>query len=293
MNFDKLFLDNRECGETPLRQTQLVMLRMLKILHFLCEKHEVKYFLVGGSLIGAIRHKGFIPWDDDLDVGMTRECFNRFIQKVVPELPYDIFFQSTLTEPEYPHCDYVDARLRDKYSRYIHNNGAANKWHEGFQLDIFVFDRAFLPAKLLIILQNIVVNYLSKTDDSRAKILSKIAGFWRNKLVYANNWQQRLGMMKRNVGPVYLTHLDVNSFIKVPFEDTEVYIPSEYDSFLKRQFGDYMQVPKQDKRVSGHDVRLAPFQACDHSEILDWKSRLQNKITIEGEDDNAKHRRHD
>ncbi len=79
MNFTQLFPDNREDGETPLRQCQLVMLRMLKIFDFLCAKHQIKYFLIGGSLLGAIRHKGFIPWDDDLDVAMTRDNYTKFL----------------------------------------------------------------------------------------------------------------------------------------------------------------------------------------------------------------------
>ncbi len=92
VDFDKLFPDNRETGDTPLRQCQLVMLRMFKIFDYLCNKHNIKYFLTGGSLIGAVRHSGFIPWDDDLDVGMTRKNYELFVQKAVSELPQDIFF---------------------------------------------------------------------------------------------------------------------------------------------------------------------------------------------------------
>lgn len=120
MDFDYLFPDNREKGETRLRQCQLVMLRMLKIFDFLCTKHDIKYFLTGGSLLGAIRHHGFIPWDDDLDIGMTRDNYEKFIQYAVPELPADIFFQNIDTDGFYRKNDFVDARLRDKYSSYNH-----------------------------------------------------------------------------------------------------------------------------------------------------------------------------
>src|SRR5688500_3524045 len=98
MDFSELIPDEREKGETRLKQCQLVMLRLLKILDYLCEKHKIEYFLVGGSLLGAIRHKGFIPWDDDLDVGMTRDNYERFVQLAVPELPHDIFFQTPETD---------------------------------------------------------------------------------------------------------------------------------------------------------------------------------------------------
>src|SRR5690606_12951138 len=140
-NFDVLFPDEREKGETTLRQCQLVMLRMLKILDYLCTKHDIKYFLTGGTLLGAVRHKGFIPWDDDLDVGMTRDNYEKFIELAVPELPRDIFFQNTDTDKYYPKTCNVDARLRDKYSSY-ELIGREEKGHLGLQIDLFIYDRA-------------------------------------------------------------------------------------------------------------------------------------------------------
>src|SRR6476620_9974084 len=136
MDFDTLFPDNRERGETILQQCQLVMLRMFKIFDYLCLKHDIKYFLTGGSLLGAIRHQGFIPWDDDLDVGMTRENYDKFVKYAVPDLPNDIFFQTPETDPYYLQTNNVDARLRDKYSSYHHIGIENNKWHEGLQVDI-------------------------------------------------------------------------------------------------------------------------------------------------------------
>jgi lipopolysaccharide cholinephosphotransferase len=102
MDFDRIFRDERERGETPLRQWQLVMLRVLRIFDHLCTKHDKKYFLVAGTLLGAIRHKGFILWDNDLDVGMTRDNYKKFEKLAVPELPKDIFFQSPETDPYLP-----------------------------------------------------------------------------------------------------------------------------------------------------------------------------------------------
>src|SRR3954466_241893 len=136
MDFNYLFPDNREEGETRLRQCQLVMLRMLKIFDYLCSRHQVKYFLTGGSLIGAVRHNGFIPWDDDLDVGMTRDNFEKFKKLAVPELPIDIFFQTPETDPEYFSGRIIEAKLRDKYSTLPISdaNRKLHKWHQGIML---------------------------------------------------------------------------------------------------------------------------------------------------------------
>ena len=166
MDFDTLFPDEREKGETRLRQCQLVMLRLLKIMDYLCSRHGIQYFLTGGTLIGAVRHKGFIPWDDDLDIGMTRENYEKFVKYAVPELPNDIFFQIRETDKYYPAYHCVDAKLRDKYSSYIREESERNryKWQNGIQLDIFVYDKAFLPNKFLIYALNRAIKLLGKSN---------------------------------------------------------------------------------------------------------------------------------
>ncbi len=271
MNFDYLFPDNREKGETPLRQCQLVMLRMLKIFDYLCAKHQIKYFLTGGSLIGAVRHQGFIPWDDDLDVGMTRGNYEKFIQRAVPELPYDIFFQNVETDAFYRQKDYVDARLRDKYSSYIHEGEKKTPWHDGLQLDIFVYDRSFLPHNFFVITQNILLKWLNNYKK-RAAILKWIAKFSPFRLVYASSYLQNYGLLK---GGTYIKEKEYSNLIKVKFEDMEAWIPKEFDPYLKRQYGNYMQLPPVDKRISNHKVICDPFTPCNHTQILYWEKRKQ------------------
>ncbi len=271
MNFNDLFPDNREDGSTPLRQCQLVMLRMLKVFDFLCRKHEINYFLIGGSLIGAVRHKGFIPWDDDLDVAMTRTDYEKFINCAAHELPNDVFFQNAQTDKYYsPICN-VDARLRDKYSRYIHIGKKKNKHHEGFQVDIFVHDRAYLPHNFFIITQNKLLMLL-KNNKKRVKVQKFIAKFSPISLVYSSNYLKKYGAIRQGT---YITQKEYSKLIRVKFEDTEVFIPQGYDSYLRRQFGDYMQLPPLEKRVSAHNVIPDPFTPCDHIEILQWEKRAE------------------
>lgn len=277
MDFDKLFPDNRELGETPLRQCQSVMLRMFKIFDYLCARHGITYFLTGGSLLGAVRHNGFIPWDDDLDVGMTRDNYELFIQKAVEELPYDIFFQSDETDKYYPSGDFVEARLRDKYSSYNHLDTANNRWHEGFQVDIFVYDKAYLPHNFLIICQNMLLN-LWKKNRRKARILKWIEKKCRLlPLVYASSYMRSFGLL--NIG-TFITGKEYSTIIKHKFEDIEVSIPKGWKTYLKRQYGEFMQLPPEHKRTSHHKILPQPFKPCEHSEVLNWADRkiYQNKF---------------
>jgi lipopolysaccharide cholinephosphotransferase len=276
MNFTHLFPDIREKGETSLRQCQLVMLRMLKILDYLCAQHQIKYFLTGGSLIGAVRHQGFIPWDDDLDIGMSRENYEKFIKYVVPELPQDIFFQNVETDVFYKQRDFVDARLRDKYSSYHHIGKKDNAFHEGLQVDIFVYDRSFLPHNFFVIAQNVLLRWLNNYNK-RTRILKWIAKCSPIKLVYASNYLQSFGLLKKGT---YIKEKEYSNLIRVKFEDMEALIPKEFDSYLKRQYGDYMQLPPIEKRVSNHKVVCDPFTPCNHTEILHWRERKQIELGL-------------
>lgn len=273
IDWDKLFPDNREQGETTLRQCQLVMIRMLKILDYLCSKHQIEYFLTGGTLLGAIRHKGFIPWDDDVDVGMTRSSYEKFIELAVPELPRDIFFQNTDTDPSYPPCKSAEARLRDKYSRYVNIDKPQSKWHVGLGIDIFVYDRAFLPHNFFIALTNSFFLKVVKNNRIRANVLKWISKYSPFPLVYANDYICGFKIAFA-VGGCYTKKEELASLLRVPFEDMETWVPVGWEQCLRRQYGDYMRLPPPGKRVSHHKVIADPFHPCDHSDILHWNERV-------------------
>ena len=84
-------------------ELQEVEFQLLKTFVEFCEKHNLKYFLVGGSALGAVRHQGFIPWDDDVDVALPREDYDRFIELGKKEFTGDVFLQTYETDPNYPY----------------------------------------------------------------------------------------------------------------------------------------------------------------------------------------------
>ncbi len=278
MDSNTLFTDTREKGENRLIQSKLVMLRMLKIFDYLCTKHEIRYFLVGGSLLGAIRHKGFIPWDDDIDVAMTRDNYEKFIRYAVQELPEDIFFQNRETDVYYPAHHPCEAKLRDKYSSYTRKGREKEiiKWQDGIMLDLCVFDRAFLPNNYLIYAENKVLELFGKKNShkKRAKVLKFIAKYSPFPLVYASAFIQRTEAIY--LGTEYFTEKEVSDQIRTPFEDTEVLIPIGWHGYLKRRWNNYMKLPPLEKQKGRHGANLPdPFTPCNHSEILYWKNRTK------------------
>ena len=136
--YNKKFPDNRLSDKTELRQSQNVMTRMMKIFHDICIRNNIKYWLIDGSLLGTIRHKGWIPWDGDIDIGMLKKDYDKFVEIGSKELSDDIFFQTPETDKLYKSNI---PKLRDKYSSYYQyqKNHPNQKWHHGLQVDIFVF----------------------------------------------------------------------------------------------------------------------------------------------------------
>jgi phosphorylcholine metabolism protein LicD len=223
------------------------MLRMLKIFDYLCNKHKIQYFLVGGSLLGAIRHQGFIPWDDDFDLGMTRENYEKFVDHAVPELPHDIFFQTPETDMHYPSCILVEAKSKDKYSSYTPRIWKDRKHHLGLQLDLFVYDKAYFPHNALIFALNRSLEILfwkvgknNKGNVKRANVFKFISKYAPFPLVYASSFIIKKKMIK--LGANYIKEKEIAGLVKTKFEDMEVYIPQGWDACLKRQYGNYMGV---------------------------------------------------
>lgn len=278
MNFDHIFPDERESAPTRIKQCHAVLLRMFRIFEYLCTKYNIEYFLCSGTLKALAVYKGFKPWDDDFDIGMTRENFERFVQCVVPELPYDIFYQSPETDIHYPACHVVEAKLRDKYSSYILEKNSPVKWHNGLMLDILVFDRAFLPHNFFIFLVNRTLWFFfrKKGNKARARVLKWISKHVYLPLVYASSYIRGFNMVRK--GANYFKESELSSLVKTCFEDMEVFIPCGWESYLKRRYGNYRQLPSFKKQIGHHSIDVPdPFTPCNHSQVLYWKDRRQTR----------------
>lgn len=252
-----------------------------RLIDFL-DKNNLNYFLAGGSLLGAVRHKGFIPWDDDIDIGMKREDYEKLVNITKENDGYiseNLQFQaSDLENSIYPYGKVVDKFIKIK---------SENGLDDYLWVDIFPFE--FLPkndfkTKVLykkesflnkiLYIKNMDWEYLKKSSKSRVKYLVK-------KMIYEiflkrldnksigkkmNNIAKKVNKKYENseyLGcivwgydgkkeKVYAEDLDI---INLEFEGKEIKTMKGYDRYLSNLYGDYMKLPPEEKRIS-HNFQI-------------------------------------
>ena len=261
-----------------LRHAQMVLLYMMKRIHAACVKRGVRYWLAGGTLIGAVRHKGFIPWDDDLDICMMRSDYDRMKEVVEQELADEFAWQDASTDPQAP---FYFGKIRLKGTLWLEEMVQDTGMREnGFFVDVFPVDyrpeshwRArFLYNYTLWLARSYFFETVRRPFHSEtfAKTLLFQAGrllprrflYWLYRRATTAPSRYRKTSHCYEIGGTL--HQDVPSetyekFILMPFEDTEFYVPENWDLRLRVQFGDYMQMPPPEDRVCKHNIAKVDF----------------------------------
>ncbi len=282
--------DNRLEGDTPTRQAQLVMLSMLKAVEALCASNGISYWLSEGTLIGAVRHKGFIPWDDDLDICMMREDFDRFREIAPALLPASMFMQCRESDPAF-RDGYI--KIRDNYSTFLMEGEGRQEYHQGIFLDIFPMDyyaehpAVFRAARRIKLLTKILSGrdaalHLNEYRRLRFYLilmlrplrllpLRSLRRLMKKRFLARS--RRLLGVVDGrviNYGPeldwyVFLHPSEVFPLTRLPFEDGSFPAPSDWDAVLRRQYGDYMTPPKY---PMVHGDSILPAVPCGHPASL-------------------------
>ena len=254
---------------TELRNIQLLQLMIAKEVKRICELHKIQYFMIGGTLLGAVRHKGFIPWDDDLDFGFVRSDYERFLEVCKTDLSDEYFLQTWDTDPEYA---LPFAKIRLKGTHFVEKNtGKAHLCEDGIFVDLFPFDKCKNPDKRqvktafyqrLLLMKN---GYDIAHDGGMLK-KAVYAGIKAVSLFFSRASIQRAlqkSSMKDNGSDrAYLCdHYErpiqsslTESLIPIPFEDDAFLSFSSYDEYLTVTYGDYMTPPPEDKRENYHGI---------------------------------------
>ena len=256
-----------------LQEVQKVALDILKDVHEFCESHNIRYSLAYGTLIGAIRHKGFIPWDDDVDIVIPRPDFERFCREYQSCKGYKFY------RPESPENFLVFARVCDNERTLVKTNRPWSTEQTGIWIDIFPLDG--LPSRednFMELVHNIrkVATKVYRLRYGKYLKLSETVGLkdyllcLGKKIIYSRYNMKRLlhehiQLLKSNryENSDYYGQLCVmdypekehnpkeyyESFVKKHFCDTELYVMNGYDNILKHYYGNYMELPPEKDRV--------------------------------------------
>ena len=252
-----------------IRDVQKELCKILKEIDRICEKNNIEYFLTAGSCLGAVRHKGFIPWDDDADIGMSRKDYNRFIEALKKDLSDDYTFHCYEENKKYlVTWPVMKIRKKDTYIKeknFLLKNKCKDS--DGLFVDVFIYDHSSkseiidtifrLTNTLLMIpivlLENLFINPIPLKELYRfnAKIYGKLS---KNSEYYGEDltWVFDYKRFKTKYKDIYPTK-------KIQFEDTYLRVPGNYDNYLKDIFGnDYMIPIEESKRTCKHikDIEL-------------------------------------
>jgi len=246
------------------RKLQLVMLDMIKDIDKVCKKNNIEYSLSFGSVLGAVRHKGFIPWDDDMDIMMTYDNYLKFIDCCEKELNKNKYFvQNDKTEPNF----YLRfTKIRNIQTVLIETSNKDEDITFGVYIDVFPLvgcpdnkykrkfqnicrafamsvDRNVINNKLLSFIFNIIKSIFGK------KIILK---YCYNKCVkYDCKTSKDLCCIFDGDG-YYKNIINKNDIFptkRVDFEDTKLPIPNNYDKYLTKIYGNYMKIPSEEEKL--------------------------------------------
>lgn len=265
-----------------LRKVQLIQLKMLNDFDKVCKKHNISYILSSGTLLGAVRHKGFIPWDDDLDVDMTRENYDRFLTHA-HELGTQYCVQNWHTDPEFA---LPFSKIRRKDTVYK-EHGSLSLGNCGIYIDIFpcdkiITDRSEKSRLFRLNLYRLMLLHLSPAYDSkRWNLRLRIAlslltlpyhsekgrkklCFKYERLAKKHNHTSKLFRYFENggaraIGKWIIEKQCFDDIVSLPFEGEDYPCPKDYDGYLRNVYGDYMILPPEESRHNRHNIAEIKF----------------------------------
>ena len=263
--------------DKELKKLQKIELEILIEFDRICRKHNIKYTLSGGTLLGAIRHDGFIPWDDDIDINMTRKEYNKFIKCQKKDLNTDKFYLDCIETKD--DCGMIYSKLKRKDSLYIETASNRDRSEQNIWIDIFPVDKIKSNKSRLSCIRvyclKIILMYkygYIKTHDNRiifnivrflsiffnkeklkkkiCKLLTKYNDIDTDYYVeYASTYLGKQIMRKR----VY------TDYTEHKFENKKFMITKHYDEYLKTLYDDYMKLPPEEDRINHHYVEKIKF----------------------------------
>lgn len=252
-------------------QLKQIQLNILDEFIRICDEQHFRYFALGGTALGSVRHGGFIPWDDDIDVGLSREDFEAFLDVAQAELPSGMFLQTFKADENYPHCF---AKIRVSNTTFIEKTLSNIDINHGVYMDVFPLDGypggvakrlAFHVRERILKIAVAGCYLLDESQDSWAKKMVKKTirkcipyksavrkldelyqkyPYHNSKVIgnYGGAWGAKEIMPKAVFG----------NGVTGTFEGRSIRLPEKTDEYLTRLYGDYMTPPPPEKRIAHH-----------------------------------------
>lgn len=271
-----------------IKDLQNVILNIAAYVHTFCKEHNIKYCLMGGSALGAKRHGGFIPWDDDLDIFMTPDNYEKFREEFKKNGDKDNFY---IQELGAANGKVITAKVRLNNSYYEEELIKGWKMHHGVYIDIFILHTCpnnkikrfwqYFWAKYLI-----VKGLANKEYHRRGKLVYMIMLFMKllPKRFLLNFGLKQVYRYRNDKSDYYCNFLgkallkngtylrsDFENVKIVPFETIELYVASGLENFLTNRFGDYMKIPSTERIKYEQHASTWNLEKCDYLDLSDEK----------------------
>lgn len=272
------------CGyavSEKLKKIWAVELDLLSEFDRVCTKHRINYQVFAGTLLGAVRHKGFIPWDDDVDVVMTRDDYDRLLE-VAPEFEFPYYLQTPYTDPIFfsPH-----ARFRNSETTGAIKGQLDIRYNNGIYMDVFVMD-GYTESVLGYKIQKKIIHLITGVITSKTRRIIKDEPLWKRIirlmlrmifstasipwLLHLRDWVVKFNdnNLTKDDRVSLLTHVnwfterywlrngELQESRRYQFENINVLGPVDYDTVLRRPYGEYMNYPPVEERGKWHEGKI-------------------------------------
>lgn len=271
--------------DAGLRKLQMTQLEILQIVDEFCKTHHLRYSLYAGTLLGAVRHQGFIPWDDDLDICMPREDYDRLIELWPKQGLFGCFLQNKENAPGFSQSF---SKIRKAHTTFLQREDKAGAYHTGIFIDIFpidripsswfssvwfrwncmcyqLFTREFVPSRSNVLVRGVSAVFLllvpeRKRPSVRRKLLKRITHYG-NQTNLNTVAIETMASLQVKYPADMLDH-----YVELPFEGQAFMCFADWDELLKREFGNYMELPPESERTWKHHPIILDFEH-DYGEL--------------------------
>lgn len=265
-------------SDQKLEEIHIVQLNMAKEVKRICELHNIDYFLIAGTLLGAVRHGGFIPWDDDMDIGMLREDYDKFIKHAKEDLKDGYYLQTWDTDKNFVQ---PFAKIRKNGTLFVEAGSVNVDYHKGIYIDIFPYDNVpenkidkSIHKFKLFFLRRLILLKAGYNLNRNNNLFKKIVYTCLNYISGITSIDRYKDLIKKNmtkynkektdnivtVGGSYgyegelIKRKWAKDLIDIKFEDEKFKCFKEFQEYLTDFYGDYMSPPPEDKRNNRHGI---------------------------------------